>query len=284
MRPFLQSKQAEASKVEGCSNCSMAPSRLTDSQKQELLGRYRAGESTAALAAFYGCSANTVSRTVRTLLSAEDYDALKSARARASMATPQVDSLEANELSEAAADHGQASEVLVEPDQIEPDQTQADDVDGSVTLALDDADDFGDDDADDVSDDEPFDAPSDGVFQEIAVLPVDLPQVSREQVSCRPFVTGILPDSVYMLVDKTVELDPRPLSEFPELGVVNPEELARQALCLYSSPRSAKRQCGRSQRVIKVPDTQVFERTSRHLLARGITRLVLEGALYSLDV
>ncbi len=246
----------------------MPPSRLTDSQKQELLVRYRAGESTAALAAFYGCSVNTVSRTVRTLLSPEDYDALKAARARASMSTPQADCLEAPELSEAQED---------------PEQLEAEETDGSVTLALDDADDFGDDDADDVSDDEPFDAPSDGVFQEIAVLPVDLPQVSREQVSCRPFVTGILPDSVYMLVDKTVELDPRPLSEFPELGVVNPEELARQALCLYSSPRSAKRQCGRSQRVIKVPDTQVFERTSRHLLARGITRLVLEGALYSLD-
>ncbi|KZR87024.1 hypothetical protein MITS9509_00972 [Synechococcus sp. MIT S9509] len=257
----------------------MAPSRLTNSQKQELLVRYRAGESTAALAAAYGCSANTVSRTVRTLLSPEDYDALKSARARASLTTAQVDSLEANEVPEAAADHGQAPEIPVEPE-----LTQADEVDGSVTLALDDADDFGDDDADEVSDDEPFDAASDGVFQEIAVLPVDLPQVSREQVSCRPFVTGSLPDSVYMLVDKTVELDPRPLSEFPELGVVNPEELARQALCLYSSPRSAKRQCGRSQRVIKVPDTQVFERTSRHLLARGITRLVLEGALYSLDV
>ena len=134
-----------------------------------------------------------------------------------------------------------------------------------------------------MSDDDVADGSADDVFQEIAVLSVDLPQVSRQQVSCLPFAAGVLPDSVYMLVDKTVELDPKPLSDFPELGVVNPEELTRQALCLYSSPRSAKRQCGRSQRVIKVPDTQVFERTSRHLLARGITRLVLEGAMYSLD-
>jgi hypothetical protein len=29
--------------------------------------------------------------------------------------------------------------------------------------------------------------------------------------------------------------------------------------------RAAKRQCGRSQRVIKVPDTQVFEQTSSYL-------------------
>ena len=257
----------------------MAPSRLTDSQKQELLVRYRAGESSAALAAFYGCSPNTVSRTVRALLTPEQYDELKSVRALAATTTPQADPVAAPELPEAAKGPGeQPSERLVEPEQLE-----AEDGDGSAPLALDDADDFGGDDADDVVDDEAFDGPSDDVFQEIAVLPVDLPQVSREQVSCRPFAAGVLPDSVYMLVDKTVELDPRPLSEFPELGVLNPEELVRQALCLYSSPRSAKRQCRRSQRVIKVPDTKVFESTSRHLLARGITRLLLEGALYSLD-
>ena len=83
-------------------------------------------------------------------------------------------------------------------------------------------------------------------------------------------------------VDKTVELDPRPLSEFPELGFIDPSEQERQALCLYASPRAAKRQCGRSQRVIKVPDTQVFEQTSSYLLARGITHLVVEGSLFAL--
>ena len=73
----------------------MAPSRLTDSQKQELLVRYRAGDSSAALAAVYGCSANTVSRTVRTLLTPEEYDELKSVRARAATTTPQADQLKA---------------------------------------------------------------------------------------------------------------------------------------------------------------------------------------------
>ena len=264
----------------------MAPSRLKDSQKQELLVRYRAGESSAALAAVYGCSTNTVSRTVRTLLTPEEYEELKSARARAATTTVQADPLRAPALTEASKDPEQVAERLVEPELLDAeDDEEADQEvdDGSATLALDDADDFGGEDADDVGDEDAFDGPSDDVFQEIAVLPVDLPQVSREQVSCRPFTAGVLPDSVYMLVDKTVELDPRPLSEFPELGVLNPEDLVRQALCLYASPRSAKRQCGRSQRVIKVPDTKVFESTSRHLLARGITRLLLEGALYSLD-
>ena len=114
------------------------------------------------------------------------------------------------------------------------------------------------------------------------MLPVDLPEVTTQQVVCRPFASELVPDSVYMLVDKTVELDPRPLSEFPELGFIDPSEQERQALCLYASPRAAKRQCGRSQRVIKVPDTQVFEQTSSYLLARGITHLVVEGSLFAL--
>ena len=86
-----------------------------------------------------------------------------------------------------------------------------------------------------------------------------------------------------MLVDKVVELDARPLKEFPELGPLADSELDRHGLVLFSSPRTAKRQCGRSQRVIKVPDTAVFERTSSYLLARGITRLVMEGKLIALD-
>ena len=55
----------------------MAVRRLSDSQKHEMVARYRAGEATAALAEAYACSANTVSRTVRSLLSPDDYATLK---------------------------------------------------------------------------------------------------------------------------------------------------------------------------------------------------------------
>ena len=245
----------------------MAPGRLTDSQKQELLARYRQGESSTALADAFGCSANTVSRTVRSLLSAEEYSDLKASRARGSAVKPEPVSSEPVESDAVAA---QATDEPVD--------------DSASALALDDADDFGADEPDDFSEEEPSGAFAGGEeFHEVAVLPLDLPQVNTQQLHCLPFEAGVLPDSVYMLVDKTVELDPRPLSEFPELGVAGPDELDHQALCLFTSPRTAKRQCGRSQRVIKVPDTQVFAITTRYLVARGITRLLVEGSLYALD-
>jgi hypothetical protein len=58
----------------------MAARRLSDSEKQDLVGRYKAGESTAALAEAFGCSSNTVSRTVKALLPPEAYAALKASR------------------------------------------------------------------------------------------------------------------------------------------------------------------------------------------------------------
>jgi hypothetical protein len=262
----------------------MAPSRLNDSHKQEIVERYRAGETSAHIAAAFGCSANTVSRTVRSLLSADEYAELKIQRAAKGTAlessasessapdsAPSTNAEGSKESVGSEAD-GDAAEDAVE------DEDGNGDGEGQI-LALDDAEDFG---GADLDDNETFNTDDENVFHEIAVLPVDLPQVTTQEVICRPFASELLPDSVYMLVDKTVELDPRPLSEFPELGLSDPSEQQRQALCLYASPRAAKRQCGRSQRVIKVPDTQVFEQTSSYLLARGITHLVVEGSLFSL--
>ena len=54
------------------------------------------------------------------------------------------------------------------------------------------------------------------------------------------------------------------------------------ALMVFVNPRQAKRLCGRSQRVIKIPDTTVLSRTAPYLLAQGISRLVVEGALFAL--
>ena len=266
----------------------MAPSRLNDSHKKEIVERYRAGETSASIAALYGCSANTVSRTVRSLLSSEEYNALKIQRStRSTVKETRLAEININELISTEVTHSENGGIGDDLHQKEPPSTGADSTnedsineekDGQ-SLVLNDADDLSRDDHDEI---EEFTFQEDDVFHEIAVLPVDLPQVTTQQVICRQFATELLPESVYMLVDKTVELDPRPLSEFPELGLSDPSEQQRQALCLYASPRAAKRQCGRSQRVIKVPDTHVFAQTSSYLLARGITHLVIDGSLFTL--
>jgi hypothetical protein len=240
----------------------MPAPRLTDSQKQELVARYRQGDTAQALAEAYGCSPNTVSRVVKAALSPEEMAASRK-QGRSAKAEPAA--VVADPVVELAA-----------PDE---DVLPADDDAG--VLAIDDADEFGDDD-DDFADDGLDDDEADLEAELADPAPAfSLPQGERPQT--KPLQPGLLPSSVYMLVDKTVELQAKPLREFPELGALPEEELELQALMLFTNPRQAKRQCGRSQRVIKVPDSEVLQRRSSYLVAQGITRLVIEGgALYSL--
>lgn len=255
----------------------MAARRLSDSEKQELVGRYKAGESTAALAETFGCSPNTVSRTVKALLPPEAYAALKASRQKggtvAVAAQPllEIPPLDVPSSVDAASAESATPETSAE-------ELSADE---SSSLALDDAADFAEASDDQGSAFEEL-VPMD-VFTELVPLIGVAGLSGSAPMETQPLSPGVLPDSVYMLVDKVVELDARPLRDFPELGPLDTVDQDRQGLFLFANPRAAKRQCGRSQRVIKVPDTTVFERTSSYLLKRGITRLVMEGTVVALD-
>jgi len=323
----------------------MPTARLSDSQKAEVVERFRAGEGLQPLADAYDCSPNTVSRVVKAALDPGEYDRLKEQRNRrsasprrgptgaeesesfashpeAAAATGQADEPKdsvplqeappsgdaeadaeadvnadekADEKADAGADPPAASPILlaasVPPDPRHPpsrrsgpapraDAAAAEQQDGPAMLAIDDADDFGDDEADD---DLALDGEGDDSEEQVFV-PVPLLAVVDDHTEIRPLplTAADLPGSAWMLVDKTVELQARPLSEFTELGRLPAEEQDRQALMVFVNPRQAKRHCGRTQRVIKIPDPAVFTRTAPYLLAQGISRVVIEGALFAL--
>ena len=255
----------------------MAARRLSDSEKQELVGRYKAGESTAALAESFGCSPNTVSRTVKALLPPEAYAALKASRQKGGTVAVAAQPLLEIPPLDVPSSVDAASAETATPESSAEELSE----DESTSLALDDAADFAEASDDQGSALEEF-VPMD-VFTELVPLIGVAGLSGSAPMETQPLSPGVLPDSVYMLVDKVVELDARPLRDFPELGPLDTVDQDRQGLFLFANPRAAKRQCGRSQRVIKVPDTTVFERTSSYLLKRGITRLVMEGTVVALD-
>ena len=282
----------------------MAATRLTDSQKSELVARYRDGVASQELADAYGCSLNTVTRVVKATLDPADYEQLKQQRAKGSSKSvqakesapqqpadgvvasnsPAPDSPAPDSMAEpgvADADIQVELESGIEP---EPDpelETDREPV-GPVVLAITDADDFGDDPDSDDSDVDGPDGDSEEFVEQFVAVPIALVGQSFQPAQCQPLGEAALPASVYMLVDKAVELQAKPLSDFPELGQLPADEEGRQALMVFANPRQAKRHCGRTQRVIKVPDTRILERTAPYLVAQGITRVVMEGSLYSL--
>ena len=263
----------------------MAARRLIDSEKQDLVGRYKAGESTAALAEAFGCSSNTVSRTVKALLPPEAYAALKASRQKGgtvvAVAQPLQEIPPLEVAPNSSANEASTADASSEEDDNPESSVGEFSTEESSTLALDDAADFAEE-SDDQGSGVEQPVPMD-VFTELVPLIGVAGLSGSAPIETQPLSPGVLPGSVYMLVDKVVELDARPLRDFPELGALDSVDQDRQGLFLFSNPRAAKRQCGRSQRVIKVPDTTVFERTSSYLLKRGITRLVMEGTVVALD-
>jgi hypothetical protein len=287
--------------------------RLSDSQKAELVERFRGGEGPQGLAEVFGCSPNTVSRVVKAALAPQEYAKLKEQRVRRSgadaqpAASPTPDPLAQDPMLIDPVESPPGPDATVEPQTVVPPTVElptealpqeravqprpvtqlrrlpgrsgeeSTGEDGPAVLAIDDADDFGDDDDDLLVED-------DGLEEAALFVPVPLVEQvdDHTEIRPRPLTAADLPGSAYMLVDKTVELQARPLSEFTELGRLPPDEQQRQALMVFVNPRQAKRLCGRSQRVIKIPDTTVFSRTAPYLLAQGISRVVVEGALFAL--
>ena len=259
----------------------MAATRLTDSQKIEIVARYRAGDVSAELAEAYGCSTNTVSRVVKAGLEPAEYEQLKQQRIRPLKVSQEQPALEPAAPEQAAPELAPSEPEPLEPEPTELElsepelQEQAGDDEDHAVLAIDDADDFGDDAND-------LDFADDDLADQFVAVPLLLVDHVGEPAQCQPLADAPLPASVYMLVDKTVELQAKPLKDFPELGQLPDGEEERQALMVFANPRQAKRHCGRTQRVIKVPDTRILERTAPYLIAQGISRVVMEGSLYSL--
>jgi transposase-like protein len=268
----------------------MAASRLSDAQKLEIVAAYRRGATAAALASAFGCSPNTVSRVVKTALSPEDYAALKRQRGKgelqgtddpAPQPAQQPDLQQADLPLEPVA--GDALQALDAADG-KGDGVGDSDGDGPGVLAIDDADDFSGDFPGEESDPAGSDLEELDADDTSADLADQAPPRAGAQlpVQCRCLSDAQLPATAYLLVDKTVELQPVALSECADLGPLPEEEAQRQALQVYVNPRHAKRVCGRSQRVIPLPDLSLLQRTAPYLLAQGISRVVIEGSLYSL--
>ena len=85
-----------------------------------------------------------------------------------------------------------------------------------------------------------------------------------------------------MIVDKKIELETKYLKEYPEWQFLSQEELNRKTIKVYFDLKNAKRFCHKEQKVIKVPNTEVFKIATPSLLDKGVSRIVTEDILIAL--
>ena len=119
-------------------------------------------------------------------------------------------------------------------------------------------------------------------FFEIPPLAQDIEFDLQKEISSIHISEVSLPQMVYMIVSKNIELESRNLYEFPEWSFLPQEDLNRKVIKIYEELKNAKRECKKDQKVIKVPNSNVFGIASSFLVAKGISRIISETQLISL--
>ena len=266
--------------------------RLTKAQKAEILEAYKAGENTNLIANNYNCTPNTINRTVKTLLSESEYKLLKKNRAKISNKNEKL--VNNKTLKDEKERLANASSLisLKEIVQEEDLNVKVDKGSHGFEFAKIPSSDIDDSTEDSISDDlinknhnmDENNPTFDNKFEEIAPLLSSFDfDLNNKKSDFEILNYESLPESVYMIVDKKVELELQPISTLPEWSFLPENELKRNAILLFANQRAAKRICSRNQRVIKIPNTSVFEISKPYLISKGVTRLILEDSLIALD-
>ena len=119
-------------------------------------------------------------------------------------------------------------------------------------------------------------------FMELVPLDLDIDNTKRKDLSSIPISEIDFPGIVYMIVDKKVELEVKKLKDYPEWHFLPEEDLEIKTIEIYFDLKVAKRDCKKDQKVLKVPNPNVFKIASRVMLSRGIARIICDKQLISL--
>ncbi len=119
-------------------------------------------------------------------------------------------------------------------------------------------------------------------FIEIAPLNYDIENTSQNDFSFVPISDVDFPKTVFMIVDRKIELEIKNLKDYPQWQFLSEEDLKRKTIEIFYDLKIAKSFCNKEQKVIKVPNTSIFKKVAPILLSRGISRIVSSDKLIAL--
>ena len=119
-------------------------------------------------------------------------------------------------------------------------------------------------------------------FIEITPLNFDIDHSTQKDLTSVSITDVNLPNTVYMIVDKKVELEIKYLKDYPKWNFLSQDELKRKTIEIYYDLKTAKSFCQKEQKVIKVPNTNIFKLVAPILSSRGISRIISAENLIAL--
>ncbi len=119
-------------------------------------------------------------------------------------------------------------------------------------------------------------------FIEITPLDLQIDNQPQKDLSSVPISEITLPNIVYMIVHKNIELETKYLKDFPDWQFLAKDELNRKIIEIFIDLKQAKRNCGKEQKVLKVPNSELFKIVAPILKSKGISRIVSQNKLIAL--
>ena len=224
------------------------PKKLSDTQKEEIIKGFMSGKTLDELSEEFSCTKLTISRNIKKKFSDEEYKKLLKKNTSFENHNEKL-----NESYEPIEDIGIGEKTykkLAEQDNSER-----------------------------VEDNNFLQSSS---FMEIVPLNLNIDNENRKELTSIPIDEIDFPKIVFMIVDKKTELEIKQLKDYPEWDFLPEDDLKNKTIEIYSDLKDAKRNCKNDQKVIKVPNPNVFKIASKIILSRGISRIISDKKLIAL--
>jgi len=225
--------------------------RLTEIQKKKIINDFVNGVTVDQLAMKFSCTKVTIVRTLKKNLSLSKYDSILKRKE-----TSQIN----------------LSERIVTSDELVANKEENDDLRNEERNLVENRSEEVDN----------YESYSETTFMEIAPLDYEINNETQKDLSSISISEIDFPKTVYMIVDSKIELEIKLLGDYPNWQFLSQDELKRKTIEIYFDLKIAKKFCRREQKVIKVPNTDVFRVVSPILISRGISRIVCQDKLIAL--
>lgn len=123
---------------------------------------------------------------------------------------------------------------------------------------------------------------SESSFLEIVPLTEGVELEIQKDLSSEQLKDANLPKVVYLLVDKKNEISPKLLSDYPQWSFLPEDDLHRLTIEIFADQRDGKRVCSKNEKLIKIPNSDIFIVASKFLKSRGVSRIIFDKILLAL--
>ena len=224
--------------------------RLTEKQKEEIVKNFKSGIAIDILSQKYDCANTTIIRNLKKNLGELEYkEFINKSKSTIKKSTANINK------------NNDYKKTSFDSDYLKQDSNNLRVLNENVTT----------------SNFSPIDS-----FFEIAPLDYEIDSSSRKELSSVSISEVDFPKIAYMVVDKKIELEIKLLKDFPEWEFLPHDDLNRKTIEIFFDLNLAKRSCNKEQKVLKVPNTDVFRIAAPFLLKKGISRIVCAENLIAL--